>query len=193
MISKRFALIFLLTSSAFAFGQESPVVIYEWEEVQQASPDTIFGLSLSKLKLTELPEEVKKYKYLKELHLQKNKLDRLPDFITDFEYLEVLNLEKNELEIFPLQICRMNALKRLSIGKNYFEQIPECIGNVQTLEYIDLIDTPINKLPESLVTLKNLQEIDFTGIRFSPNFQESWTKLLPNVKLVFDAPCDCMN
>ncbi len=193
MMNKRYVLIFLLSFSALAFSQEQPVVIYDWEDVQQASPDTIFGLSLTKLKLKELPEELKKYKHIKELHLEKNKLEYLPDFITDFEYLETLNLEKNELEIFPLQICRMKALKHLSIGKNYFEQIPECIGNVQTLEYIDLIDTPISKLPEALVTLKNLKEIDFTGIRFSPNFQESWTKLLPNVKLVFDAPCDCMN
>ena len=60
------------------------------------------------------------------------------------------------------------------------------------LKYIDLLDNPITQLPIELMNLKYLQEIDFTGIRFSPEFQKIWLERMPNVNLIFDAPCDCM-
>jgi hypothetical protein len=36
--------------------------IYSWEQAKNANPDTIFGVSLSKLKLEQLPEELAKFK-----------------------------------------------------------------------------------------------------------------------------------
>ena len=195
-----FALIFLLTCSTSLFAQTpaawkdelDEVKVYTWEEAKSADPDTIYGISLSKLKLEELPSELSKFKNLRVLNLHRNKLTKLPDFICEFKNLEDLTVSRNKLELFPLQVCRMPSIKRLVLNQNFFENIPDCIGFSTELRYLDLYDTPIRSLPNSLTELKHLEEIDFSGIRFGPTFQENWIGLLPNVKLIFDAPCDCM-
>lgn len=188
-----FGLIFLLYCSNDAFSQnESGVVIYDWEVAKNASVDTIFGISFEKYKLESLPDELSNFIHLQVLDIKKNKLKELPDYIKKFEDLRELDAEKNLLEFFPIQICSLKKLSHLKLARNYFENLPDCIGNVSTLEYMDFYDTPIRELPQSLELLKNLKEIDFTGIKFSPSFQKSWTDRLPNVKLVFDAPCDCL-
>lgn len=188
-----FVLIFLLFCSYNTFSQnESDIVVYDWEIAKDASVDTIYGISFEKYKLESLPEELSEYVHLQILNLEKNKLKELPDYIKTFEDLREINAEKNLLEYFPIQICSLRKLTHLRLGKNYFENLPDCIGNVSTLEYMDFYDTPIRELPQSLELLKNLKEIDFTGIKFSPSFQKSWTARLPNVKVIFDAPCDCL-
>lgn len=192
-MSKLFVLFFLIAFSRIAVAQEDiGFRVYHWEEVQQAHPDTIFGISFEKLKLEMIPAELARFTNLKMLDFQKNKLKEIPEFITEFKQLERLNLEKNDLEYFPLQICRIKNLTHLILSRNYFETVPECIGELTSLVCMDFYDTPIRILPQSLEYLKNLKEIDFSGIKFSPSFQKSWIARLPNVKLIFDAPCDCM-
>jgi Leucine-rich repeat (LRR) protein len=192
-MSRIFALFFLTAVSLAVCGQENfDFRVYNWEEVQSANPDTIFGISFEKLKLESVPPELARFKQLKSLDFQKNKLKEIPDFISEFPYLEKLNLEKNLMEYFPIQICRMKSLTHLILSRNYFESVPECIGMVTSLVYMDFYDTPIRHLPQSIENLKNLKEIDFSGIKFSPTFQKSWIARLPNVKVIFDAPCDCM-
>ena len=187
-----FALFFVIVLRLTVSGQEESIHVYDWLEVQSANPDTIYGISFEKLKLEFVPTELARFKNVKILDFQKNKITEIPDFISDFTQLEKLNLEKNLLEYFPIQVCRMKSITHLILSRNYFESVPECISELTSLEYMDLYDTPIRTLPQSLVYLKNLKEIDFSGIKFSPSFQKSWTSRLPDVKLVFDAPCDCM-
>lgn len=168
-------------------------MVYDWEVAKNANPDTIFGISFAKLKLDQLPTELATFKKLRKLNLEKNKLTEIPDFIADFKELEELNAGKNKLETFPIQICRMNSVKRLILNRNNFEIIPDCIQYSSELRYLDLYDCPLKGLPNTLTELKYLEEIDLSGIRFSPTFQESWLKKLPNTKLIFDPPCDCMD
>jgi Leucine-rich repeat (LRR) protein len=78
------------------------------------------------------------------------------------------------------------------IGNNLFETIPSCISGISNLEYLDLYDTPIRNLPVSLEELDHLQKIDLSGIKFSPEFQESWLQRMPEVTWEFDPPCACM-
>lgn len=187
-----FALIFLLSTSIVSFSQEN-IPIFKWEEVQGADADTVFGLSLEKMKLTELPAELARFTHLKILKIGKNKLIKLPLFLADFKDLEELDAGKNEMAVFPLPLCSMPSIQRLILSQNSFERIPDCIENMQALRYLDLYDTPVTNLPESFARLKSLQKVDFTGIRLSPRFQENWMGKMPHVEFVFDPPCDCMN
>ena len=194
-MKKIFVLIFLLNFN-FSFGQKyqvENVVVYAWEDVIHANPDTIYGISFSKLKLAKLPDELKLFRRLKVLDVSKNKLAELPDFIDEFHFLEHLNLEKNKLINFPVRVCKDTSLRFLRLGKNLFETLPNSIELLTKLEYLDLYDTPIGSFPETLVKLTGLKEIDLTGIRFSASFQESWIKKLPNANFIFDSPCDCFD
>jgi len=193
-MKKTFVIISLLSFSPVLFAQETDdVKVYSWEAVLSANPDTIYGISFGKQKLTELPQELARFTELRILDVENNRLTKLPDFIGDFQQLKELNASHNRLELFPLQVCRMQGLERLILNRNLFENLPDCIEYAKELKYIDLYDTPIRNLPESLTRMKNLEKIDFSGIRFSPKFQETWIGLLPNVELIFDAPCDCMS
>lgn len=190
----RFVIIFLLSFNLNLWAQpEDKIdVTYDWEEVKNADPDTVFSISFAKQKLRELPVELSRFKNLRILNIEKNKLAALPDFISNFNQLQELNVGKNKLETFPIQLCRMSSIKILILNRNNFESIPACISVLKELTYLDLYDCPIRKIPDSLESLEVLKEIDLSGIRFSEDFQEYWKNKLPNVKLDFDAPCDCM-
>ncbi len=190
MIKKQFALILILWSS-FSFGQDQK--IYDWEVAQSADPDTIYAISFEKLKLTEVPADLARFTKVTHLNLSKNKLTKLPDFIKQFKQLEHLDLGKNDFFTFPVQICQLSELKTLIINRNAISSIPDCIEYVSKLELLDLYDNPISSLPESMARMTQLKKIDFTGIRFNKDFQKKWSEQLPNTKLIFDAPCECMN
>lgn len=193
-MKKIFVIIFLLQINTI-FSQEftsKDVIVYDWEIAKNANPDTILGISFKKYKLNTLPEELAKYTHLKILDLSKNRLEKLPSYFSNFKKLEDLNIEKNKLNHFPIIVYQLPELRFLRLGVNPFKRVPTGIDNLSKLEYLDLYDCPIHTLPESLTHLKNIKEIDFTGIRFSPSFQETWLKRMPNVKLIFDAPCDCL-
>ncbi len=193
-MKKIFVIIFLLVID-FSFAQEysiKDVIVYDWEIAKTANPDTIYGISFKRNKLNYLPVELKKFTHLIVLDLSKNKLEKLPPFFSIFKNLVDLNIEKNKLKYFPIIVYQLTELKYLRLGVNPFERVPNGIDNLTNLQYLDLYDCPIKSLPESITQLKNIQKIDFTGIRFSPNFQESWIKKMPNVELIFDAPCDCL-
>lgn len=194
-MKKIFALIFLLNLN-FSFGQKyqvEDVKVYKWDVAKNADPDTVFGISFAKMKLTSLPSELSQYTFIKVLDLSKNKLVELPKFIEDFPFLEDLDLEKNKLIYFPVRICKDTSIRFLRMGKNLFETMPNSIDNLRNLEYIDLYDTPISSLPETIVNLSQLKEIDFTGIRFSERFQNIWLERLEGVNVIFDSPCDCFD
>ena len=188
---KIFVITFLLSCSSL-WGQ-TEIKMYSWEEVKAASPDTVFAISFEKMKLNNLPSELSEFVHIKQLNLAKNRLRDLPSFFYEFADLEELNVEKNNLMSFPVGLCRLSNIKRLILNRNNISLIPECIGHISGLEYLDLYDNPIEQLPESLTQLTLLQEIDFSGIQFSDAFRQKWMKLLPNVKLVFDISCNCMN
>ncbi len=185
-----FVLILLLWSSAI-LAQD--VKMFTWEEALSANPGSVFGITFEKLKLKSLPDELERFHQLKYLNISKNKLTRLPSYIGEMKNLIHLNAERNQLDIFPIVVCRLESLRELIINRNSITELPSCIEYASKLEYIDIYDNPIIHLPESLDNLNELKKIDFTGIRFSPKFQKSWMNRLPNVELIFDAPCDCMN
>lgn len=197
-MKKQFALILILWSSfsltSIGLAQSfHDVKIYSWEEVQNASPDTIYGISFEKSKLTEVPADLYRFYNLKHLSFAKNKLTELPAYISTFQSLEHLDLTKNELSNFPIVICQLKSLKELLIGHNDIASIPDCIEYVSDLEFLDVYDNPLSHVPESIMRLHKLAKIDFTGIRFNRDFQDKWKAQLPDTKLIFDPPCNCMN
>lgn len=181
----------LLNSSAIAQIETFP--IYDWAELKKCNPDTIYGISLEKLKLDKVPKDLERFKNLRHLNLGKNKLTELPDFIGKMNFLEQLDLSKNKFEIFPLEICRLENLQTLSANRNYFERIPDCIEYCAQLEEVDLWDTPVVYFPVTMQKLKKLKKLDLQGVRYNLKFQENLKMQLPWTIIQFDSPCNCMD
>lgn len=191
-MKKRFALFCLLINSFWGFNQEHTLNIYSWEQVKNANPDTIFGVSLSKLKLEKLPEELAKFTKLEYLDVSKNKLKELPAFVGVLSELKVLDISKNEFAVFPVEICKLTHIQQLIANRNTFDQLPSCIQYCSELMSIDLWETPVSTFPESMLLMKNLKSIDLQGVRFGPAFHKDLQAKFPWIEFKLDPPCDCM-
>lgn len=189
---KLFVLFLLVLFKINCLAQVDSIVEYNYAEVTNANPDTIFSISFERMKLTELPPDLVRFHNLKQLNLSKNRFTDLPEFIGDFINLELLDISKNELENFPVEICKLSNLKILIANRNLFDRIPECIGYCTKLEKIDFWDTPIANFPQSFSSLLNLKTLDLQGIKYGPTFQKNFQKTIPWVAIKFDPPCDCM-
>jgi len=188
------ALFLLLILCKVSFAQSTAEYrIYSLEEARKVeNKDLVLGLELRKRKLTQLPEEIYQYKYLKVLDISKNRLKSIPMEINLFTQLEELNIGKNRLPICPIVICSITTLKVLKLNYNPIENLPECIQYLKDLEYLDLFQTRVGSFPESLVELKNLKTMDVRGILYGPKFQEHWRLLMPQTFIDFDLPCNCL-
>ena len=182
----------LLTKLTSTYSQTIDFTIYKWEEVHHASPDTIFGLSFSKEKRTELPAELSRFTELRFLDISRNKFKVLPDFLDSLKKLEVFVGSKNEFDVFPLILARLEQLKKITLNRNNIEQLPDLIQACKKLQKLDLSDNPIGSVPLSFFTLENLKVVDLTGVRFGPRYQTYIKNMRPDINWILDPPCDCM-
>ena len=171
----------------------SNIKIYQWEEVVHANPDTIFGISFKKNRLSSLPNELFRFTKVIYLNLEKNKFQEFPENLDTLTKLKYLNISKNKLKIFPLVITRLFELEVLVANRNHFERIPNNIKYCSKLQKIDFWNTPIAFLPDGFFKLKNLKELDLSNIRFSPKQHQKIVNGFGGVDLKLDPPCDCMD
>jgi Leucine-rich repeat (LRR) protein len=191
-MKKIFALCLAIWSVNASATPTDSLHVYTWAEALKANPDSVFSLSLEKMKLETLPAELMQFRQLRKLDLSKNRLTKLPENIAELSQLRELDLGKNDFENFPLELCQLTELRRLILNRNPFSMIPDCIRYLTQLNYLDLWDTPIQSFPEAFTDMHALKSLDVRGLRFSPSFQERWRERLPWMKIEFEAPCDCM-
>jgi hypothetical protein len=190
---KKFAVIIIsLFLSNFITAQSHTYKVYNWSEVLNADPDTIYGISFSKNKLDSIPYEIIRYKNLKHLNLEKNKLTTIPDFISKFEELNVLILGKNKLQFFPNQVLSLSNLTELQLSRNEIDSIPDGINQLIHLERLDLWSCPITYFSNSLYLLKELKTFDIRGVTYGPTFIKELTESLNWTKIEYDTPCSCV-
>lgn len=173
-----------------AHSQEQPVRYYKLHELANASADSVFAVDLKKLNLTELPEELFRFKHIQYLDLSKNKFTNVTG-LEHFSRLRYLNIEKNKLDYFPISICQLANIETLILNRNNFESIPSCIEHCQQLKKLDLWYTGVTGLPEEMTRIKTLELIDFTGIQINKVRQDQLRNMFPKVKLVLSPPCNC--
>ena len=180
--------VFLQKENAFP-----KVKIYQWENVINAKPDTIFGISFRKSRISSLPKELYQFTNLIYLNLEKNKLQELPENLDTLTKLKYLNISKNKLKIFPLVITRLFELEILVANRNHFERLPNNIKYCSKLKSIDFWNTPVAFLPDGFFKLKNLEKLDLSNIRFSPKQHQKIVNTFGGIDLKLDPPCDCMD
>jgi Leucine-rich repeat (LRR) protein len=176
-----------------SFSQKSTETVYQWSEVQNAMPDTIYNLSLAKMKLTELPAQLWKFKNLKKLYLNKNKLSALPDSFDVFTQLEVLDIGHNQFEVFPIPVAHLRNLKALIASDNRLTSLPDALGNLKKLEVLDFYNNEILNIGLGLFQLENLKKLDLSGTMYGTIFQKNLIAKLPGVKIKLDPPCTCLD
>lgn len=186
------AIISWFSINIIAFSQVEGVRFFTFDELSSANPDSVIAIDLQKQKLKTLPEEIFKFTKLQYLNLGKNEITDL-DRIGTFKELKYLNLERNKLDHFPVVVCQLQKIEHLALGRNEFEKIPDCIETCTELKYLDLWATPVKSLPDCMTKLTKLEEIDFSEVQISKPGQEKLKEQFPNVKLILDSPCHCLD
>ena len=182
-------ILFVLNSSFSLIGQR----YYSLKEARNAPLDSVFYLKISRKKLTEIPPQVFTFKNLKGLDLSKNRLVKISPKIEELSMLEKLNLSKNRFEVFPKEIVRLENLRELILGSNKLGYIPKSIANYPKLEVLDMYDNPIGELGDGIYLLSTLRRLDLRGLMYNSKAQAEIRSKFPNVKVLFDPPCNCMD
>lgn len=192
-------LLIILFSSKVSIAQDvvaAPLIddtsyIYRSISVAMQNPDKVYILNLSKTKMKEIPEEVFKFRNLRELDLSKNRIDSLPSEIGTLVMLRSLNLSSNKLEKLPDEIGQLSSLTYLNLNRNRISALPPAIGNLSNLEVLELWDNELFGIPDQIANLKKLKAIELRGILFSNDEAARIDSLLPNTKVFMSPTCDC--
>ena len=187
-------LVFILATIFLSktLDSQNNIKTYNWSELSDVFPDTIYSISFQKEKINSLPPALKDFKNLKQLNLSKNRLTELPDFIENFVNLEVLNLDKNQFNHFPENILKLKNLKELYLSRNNLSELPDEIDQLYQLTKLDLWSTAITYFPQSLNNLKKLITVDLRGVTYGPTFINEITTSMNWVKFEYETPCKCV-
>ncbi|NHJ31521.1 MAG: hypothetical protein FK732_01545 [Asgard group archaeon] len=119
----------------------------------------IISLSLSNLRLKEIPKEIAELKEIITLNLTGNQLISFPDSIKNSQKIAVLDLSHNKITSIQSWIENLSLLRVLKLNNNQLYSIPKAIGNCSLLRKIFLQNNQIHSLPIELLELKLLEEI----------------------------------
>ncbi len=141
--------------------------VYHSLEEALKRPERVFKLNLSNQYLTQLPENIVKFKNLKELDLSNNLFTHFPEGISELTNLVSLNLSKNQLTRLPESIYKMDSLKSLLLSRNQLTRLPENIHKMSTLESLDISFNLLTHLSDNIFKIKSLKVLNLSNNQLS--------------------------
>lgn len=167
------------------------IVIYTDLNNALKNPDNVYGLDLSKQKLTNFPKEILLFKNLNYLNLEKNKIEIIPDSIFMLPYLQHLNLSKNNLTDLNSNVFQLSNLKYLNVSSNQIPVLSYKISGLANLKELLLWGLPIIFLPEEIFDLPDLVLLDVRQIYFTKQQKDDLYEKLDYVKVLTSSMCNC--
>lgn len=166
--------------------------IYTLKEALQLAPEQVFRLDLKKNNLTQLPEEIYRFKNLQYLDVSNNNLTEIPLKLSSFTQLQYLDFSGNKLTTLSSEIAQFNTLKVLLLNHNELVTLPTEIAKLTHLTELHLWGTLLVSFPASIVNLKDtLKIIDLRFVPMTRMEHKKWRKLLPLTKIAYSLKCNC--
>ena len=106
--------------------------------IESARQKKVYGLSLSGLALTTLPESLGTLTALQELDLSSNPPTTLPECLGNLTQLKSLVLSSNQLTTLPESLGNLTALQSLDLAGNQLTTLPEWLGRLKQLKRLFL-------------------------------------------------------
>lgn len=171
--------------------------------ISNSRPDTVKYIDLSFSNLQKVPEEVFKFRNLKELDLSNNMIKVVPAELwnldslqklslsrnhlgnRDFNFkrnkkLASLNIQFNQISRFPKKIHKLKGLNDLLMGNNDLTEFSkQRIRSIKNLKSLNLYNAYLDFVPKRLVRCKNLMEIDLyhNNLKSMPSNYKKFKKL----------------
>ncbi|XP_041974169.1 leucine-rich repeat-containing protein 57-like [Aricia agestis] len=115
--------------------------------------DHLRNLDLSKNKIPGIPDDISKFKFIKQLNLSSNSIQNVPTALANLKKLELLNLSCNNIASLPDSFENLSNLKQLYLNNNKFKLFPKQILELKNLEVIDLSNNKLVSLPDGMSKL----------------------------------------
>ena len=143
----------------------SDTSIYTYETLDETleKPLEICNLDLSRMSLTEIPQEVYTLKNLETLNLEYNFLESIPDEVAQLSFLKDLNLSNNNLTAFPEIILSLSNLNIIKLNTNEIPLIPVSIVDLSNLKELHLSYNRLTAIPPEIAGLKNLEMLELSN------------------------------
>jgi len=116
-------------------------------------------LSLRNLRVSPVPEGIRRIINLKHLSLDNLGLKDLPNWIGQLN-LESLSVSDNQLSMLPHSLRDLKHLKTLILDGNSFHQIPELVFDFDSLQYLNVRSCSIKEVPAKILKLSDLRVFD---------------------------------
>jgi Leucine-rich repeat (LRR) protein len=162
------------------------------KEALALPPDQVIKLVLSKKKLKEFPEEIRKFTNLQYLDLSKNSIKEVPQWIGELKSLQEIILSRTKIETLPSEFGSLTHLKYFIMNRSALQSLPTQIGYLTELESMDLWDDNLSSFPPELKKLKdNLKILDLRDVLVPDQVQAALKSYLPNTTIYFSPTCPC--
>lgn len=187
------SLVALLPAKAQLLSQTALDSAKEYHSIESAmkEPDKVYKLQLSRKKLKEVPEEIRRFTNLNELDLGGNRLRDLPAWMSELVHMQEFHAPKNKFTTVPKVICEWKELKRLDLHQNEITGLPACMGGLAHLFSLDMWSNDLEDFPEELEGLKELKFLDLRVIQFDDGEMDRISALFPRTRIFFSQPCNC--
>jgi internalin A len=137
------------------------------QKIKQAADTNATELDLSKMELTEIPEEIAQLTNLSTLNLYDNQISVIPDSIAQLTKLSSLDLDNNQISVIPDSIAQLTKLSQLYLYSNQISVIPDSIAQLSKLSTLRLSENQISIIPDSIAQLTNLSQLGLNNNQLS--------------------------
>ena len=95
--------------------------------------------------------------------------------------------------LLPKWVIAALQLQKLNASRNRIGSIPNQIANCPHLQVIDFYDNIIEDFGTGIFSLVELKTLNIEGVMYGTNFADDLKRKLPNVNILLDPPCKCLN
>jgi Leucine-rich repeat (LRR) protein len=127
--------------------------------IEKARETSATELYLSRLGLTEWPQEITLLKHLQKLHLRRNQITEVPHGIGELAELRELSLAGNPVGRLPEEFWNLTKLSSLWLDATELAMLPPNIGVMRKLTKLALWGNKLKTLPREIGDLTTLREL----------------------------------
>jgi Leucine-rich repeat (LRR) protein len=139
---------------------ENAETYYGLNEARTRPVDSVLILNFNTDTFSVFPQEIFRYRKLRQLALGNCLIKHLPDSIDLLSDLEILQIEGDSLETLPAGLFRLKHLRELQLSDMTLDSLPTAIGQLTQLESLSYIGNALHTLPESIGKLAHLRELN---------------------------------
>ena len=135
-----------------ADSSAEPVVDFALLDRLHSLPPSTTSIDLTRSSLVAIPDELLRFRGLRELYLEGNRLIQLPpELFRALPDLAHLDLRNNRLISIPTSVMDHPSLRTILLQNNQLSSLPIEIGSIRTLGTLSVSGNPLVYPPEDVV------------------------------------------